>query len=203
MFHKRSVKEQIDRIAVLDLKTRQQRVLVEDDIAPKDVSSGHQAFARWHDAHSDTFRRRATNGDGQRRCRSGRDSTSQAISLHRHLTMRFLRWHMLIYVPEPTSGPSAVTPMWIDRKGRESGPAVSAPISDLAIVQLSPDGKRLLALSGASSDNDIWLYNLGRPSGYSASRQGDQRRCHLECGWFPCGVHIQSRRPICVLLDSC
>jgi serine/threonine protein kinase/Tol biopolymer transport system component len=185
LFHKRSLKEQIDRIVVLDLQTRQQRVLVEDGVAPKYVSSGHLVFARGTTLMAIPFDTKLLNVTGtpvavQEGIQHPRPFASSApdYALSSNGT--------LIYVPEPTSEPSAVAPVWVDRVGREIGPITGAPIFGLAIVRLSPDGKRLLALSDLSGDNDLWVYDLtGRP-GLRLVDKG----IIVDPLWHPDGAHV-------------
>jgi serine/threonine-protein kinase len=162
LFDKRSVKEQIDRIVVFDLQTRQQRVVAEDGNAPKYVASGHLLFARGTTLMAMPFDRERLIAKGtaiavQEGVQHPRPfaSTAPDYAVSANGT--------LIYVPEP-SGPSPTSPVWVDRSGRESGSITSAPISGLSIVQLSPDGKRLLAMSDTRGANDLWVFDLtGRP----------------------------------------
>jgi Tol biopolymer transport system component len=163
LFHKQSVKEQVDRVTVLELQTRQQRVLVEDGIAPKYVSSGHLVFARGTTLMSIPF-------DVERLTVMGSPVVVQEGVQHpRPFAFSAPDYALstngtLIYAPAATSGPGAVAPVWVDRRGREIGPITSAPIPGLLTLQLSPDGKRLLAMSDITSDNDLWVYDLtGRP----------------------------------------
>jgi hypothetical protein len=51
-------------------------------------------------------------------------------------------------------------PVWVDRRGQESGPA-AAGIADVHFPRLSPDGRRLAVIRGG----DLWVEDLqGRPS---------------------------------------
>ena len=164
LFHKRSIKEQIDRVVVLDLRTGQQRVLVDDGIAPNYLSSGHLVFARGTTLMAMPF-------DVERHTVSGSPvAVQEGIQHPRPFSASAPDYALssngtLIYVPEATTKPSAVTPVWVDRNGRETGSITSAPIPSLATVQLSPDGKRLLAMSNPRADsNELWVYDLtGRP----------------------------------------
>jgi Tol biopolymer transport system component len=50
--------------------------------------------------------------------------------------------------------------VWVDRKGREQGPAVQDPLPDPQNPRLSPDGNRVALMLGGN----LWVYDLtGRP----------------------------------------
>jgi len=72
----------------------------------------------------------------------------------------------LIYVPGPESGGSTatVTPVWVDRQGRQAGPVVNTPLLNPRNPRLSPDGTRLLVISGLGGRSELSVYRLdGRP----------------------------------------
>jgi len=184
LFHKRSVKEQIDRIVVLDLQTRQQRVLAEDGVAPKYVSSGHLVFARGTTLMAMPFDVERLNVTGtpvavQEGIQHPRPFASSApdYALSSNGT--------LIYVPEPTTGSTAVAPMWVDRAGRSLGLITGPSIPGLSTVQLSPDGKRLLTIGGPAGDSGLWVYDLtGRPGVRLVDRG------IIAPVWHPDGAHV-------------
>jgi dipeptidyl aminopeptidase/acylaminoacyl peptidase len=72
----------------------------------------------------------------------------------------------LIYVPgHQSSGPETpVTPVWVDRQGRPAGPVVTTPLAGPRNPRLSPDGTRLLLISGPAGKNELSVFHLdGRP----------------------------------------
>jgi serine/threonine-protein kinase len=69
----------------------------------------------------------------------------------------------LIYVPGPESAGSGenVIPVWVDRTGREIGPALNVAVQFPRGPRLSPDGKRLLLVSGPPGNADVSIFDLG------------------------------------------
>jgi hypothetical protein len=66
----------------------------------------------------------------------------------------------LVYVDAPGSlAPNARTLVWVDRMGKEE--SVAAPPRAYQHPRLSPDGTRV-ALSSIDQENDLWIWDLGR-----------------------------------------
>ena len=59
---------------------------------------------------------------------------------------------------------SVLAVVWVDRTGKVIGRAVPDLIANPRDPRLSPDGKRLLLVTGPDNDGDLWNYDLsGRP----------------------------------------
>jgi len=55
-------------------------------------------------------------------------------------------------------------PVWVDRQGRQAGPVVTTPLAGPTNPRLSPDGTRLLLISGPAGKNELSVFHLdGRP----------------------------------------
>jgi hypothetical protein len=183
LFHKRTVRTQLDRITLLDLETRQQRVLVEDGIAPRYASSGHLVYARGTTLMAVPF-------DVGRLAVSGTPVAVQE-GVQRPAPVAASDYSLsdsgtLIYVPANTAPTSSVTPVWVDRSGREIGPVVSTPLVQPSNIGLSSDGNRMLVEVGPAGDRDIWLHDLtGRPAIRLV-----ERRNNVSPVWHPDGARI-------------
>jgi Tol biopolymer transport system component len=69
----------------------------------------------------------------------------------------------LVYVPVSENAGSA-SAVWVDRRGEAVERAVRDSLTNPSDPRISPDGKRLLLVTGSSADGDIWNYDLsGRP----------------------------------------
>jgi Tol biopolymer transport system component len=54
--------------------------------------------------------------------------------------------------------------VWVDRRGQVVGRAVDEPIDRPREVRLSPDGRRLVIVTGEPNTGSLWIYNFdGRP----------------------------------------
>ncbi|HET9195673.1 MAG TPA: protein kinase [Vicinamibacterales bacterium] len=141
------------QIAVLDLRTGAQTVLIRGGRAARYVSSGHVVYAAAGRLHAVAF-------DLARLVVAGTPVIVQPE------------------VPVPANGGWAVTAdgtlvyvsggvpiverslVWVDRQGRET-PIPAAPPRNYAFPRLSPDGTRL-ALYIPDQEVDIWLWDLAR-----------------------------------------
>jgi Tol biopolymer transport system component len=144
------------RVAVLDLATRTQRVVAEGgmDVA---YSSGYLIFARGTTLMAQPFdpQRPDVTGEpiavlqGVRRTRGGATFAVAANGT-------------LAYVPSGPETPVRSALVWVDRSGRAVARAVDDPVENPRHLRLSPDGRRIAV--GASGAESVWLYDLdGRP----------------------------------------
>jgi dipeptidyl aminopeptidase/acylaminoacyl peptidase len=68
----------------------------------------------------------------------------------------------LAYVPGGEDGSTgAATVVWVDRAGNVVGRAVGDVLDAPRDPRLSPDGGRLLLVTGGENDGDLWSYDLG------------------------------------------
>jgi serine/threonine-protein kinase len=143
------------RVAVLDLATRQWRVLVQGGSSPRYAASGHLLYG-----HLGTLM--AVGFDAQRL-----ETTGNPVPVQEGIVTKggavanfgISDTGTLVYAP---GGAAAVQgrPVWVARDGREVAPLVDSDLDLPQFPRLSPDGRRL-ALNGAG---DLWVYDLeGRP----------------------------------------
>lgn len=143
------------RVAVLDLATRQWRVLVEGGGNPRYAASGHLLYG-----HLGTLM--AVGFDLQRLEVTGNPvPVQEGIVTKNGAVANFgiARAGTLVYAP---GGAAAVQgrPVWVGRDGRELDSIVTTDLDSPQFPRLSPDGRRL-ALNIAG---DLWVYDLeGRP----------------------------------------
>ena len=144
------------RIALLDLRTRASRILIEAGDGPLYTPSGHLVFLRGTStlmaAPFDLDRLTLTKEpvavlEGVR----GQD---YAVSLN----------GTLAYVPADDDARAAATLAWVNRAGQVVGSAITQPLENPRNVQVSPDGTRLAMITGPENAGVLWVYSLsGRP----------------------------------------
>ncbi len=149
-----------DRVAVLDLDTGEEKTVVEGGSNPAYVDTGHLVFARGDTLMAVPFKASelAVTGEpvalvqGIRRSAGG--AADYALSAN----------GTLAYVPGSAEAASSSAVVWVDRTGKVIGRAVPDLIANPRDPRLSPDGKRLLLVTGQDNDGDLWSYDLsGRP----------------------------------------
>jgi len=155
------VGDQSERVAVFDLATRSQRILVEGGANPTYSPSGHLVFARGTTLMAVRF-------DADRMAVIG--SPFPVVQEVRHPGLitaadyALSRDGTLIYVPAGfgTAGSGLAKVVWVERGGRSFGSAIDAPLKYPRDMRLSPDGRRLLITTALG---DISVYDLsGRPA---------------------------------------
>jgi Tol biopolymer transport system component len=159
VFH--AVENGVDRVAVVDLETGQEKILIEGGSNPAYVDTGHLVFARGDTLMAAPFdaAELAVTGDsvalvqGVRRPAGG--AADYALSAN----------GTLAYVPgDPAGSVAEAAVVWVDRSGTVVGRAVAELIESPRDPRLSPDGSRLLLVTGNEADGDLWNYDLrGRP----------------------------------------
>jgi serine/threonine-protein kinase len=142
------------QVAVLDLRTGTQKILVRGGTHAHYVQSGHLVYAA-----AGTLRAVAFDSD---RLEVGtmpvpvlsQVATTEAGGAEFDVS----RSGTLVYLP---GGVQAVarTLVWIDRQGRQE--LIKAPARGYLYPRLSPDGTRV-ALDIRDQDNDIWIWDTGR-----------------------------------------
>jgi serine/threonine-protein kinase len=159
VFH--AVENGVDRVAVVDLETGQEKTLIEGGSNPAYVDTGHLVFARGNTLMAASFdaAELAITGDpvalvqGVRRPAGG--AADYALSAN----------GTLAYVPSDQAGARADAALvWVDRSGTVVDRAVAELLESPRDPRLSPDGSRLLLVTGTEADGDLWNYDLrGRP----------------------------------------
>jgi serine/threonine-protein kinase len=143
-------------VAVRDLRTGTQKVLLRGGSHPHYMASGHLVYVaagtlraivldpnllETHGTAVPVLPRLATTGSGAGDFAVAADGT-------------------LIYVDAPGSlGATARTLVWVDRLGKEA--PVAAPPRAYEQPRLSPDGTRI-ALFSTDQEKDLWIWDVGR-----------------------------------------
>ncbi len=143
------------QIALLDLDTGDQRVLIPGGSHPRYVSSGHIVYGidgTLRAVGFDLDRLEVTTNpvpvlDGV----VTRNSGAADFGLSRDGS--------LIYVPGADAGAAAAGLVWVDRDGTEE--ALPAPSRAYRTPRISPDGTRV-ALGVRDEEDDVWVLDLSR-----------------------------------------
>jgi len=149
----------VERIRALDLETREVKTVVEAASNPAYVDTGHLVFARGEVLMAVPFdaSKLAVTGEavalvqGIRRSAGGRADYTLSVN------------GTLAYVPGDVVGNSAAV-VWVDREGNVVDRAIPELVPNPRDPRLSPDGNRLLLVTGPGNEGDLWSYDLrGRP----------------------------------------
>ena len=148
------------RVAVLNLETGEEKTVVEGGSYAAYVDTGHLVFFRGDTLMAVPFNASelAVTGEPVALVQGIRYPSGGApdFVLSANGT--------LAYVPSAAAAPSERAVVWVDRTGKVTGRAVPDLIANPRDPKLSPDGKRLLLVTGPDGDGDIWNYDLsGRP----------------------------------------
>jgi serine/threonine-protein kinase len=181
VFH--AVENGVDRVAALDLETGEERTLIEGGSNPAYVDTGHLVFARGSTLMAVPFNAAevAVTGDpvalvqGVRRPAGG--AADYALSAS----------GTLAYVPGGQDGSVGdATLVWVDRSGNVVERAVPDVLEAPRDPRLSPDGTRLLLVTGGETDGDLWHYDLGGRPPIPLALPGDSRFP----AWSPDGKQV-------------
>jgi serine/threonine-protein kinase len=162
-----------ERVAVLDLETGEQKILVDGGQNPFYASTGHLVFARGTTLMAAPFSVAELAVTGEPVAvlpgvRHPGGNTAADYSLSATGT--------LVYVPggdEDTVGREIV---WVDRDGRVTERAIAEPVENARDPRLSPDGTRLVLTTGVGNDGDVWVYDLGGRPPIPLAVVGDNRQ---------------------------
>jgi serine/threonine-protein kinase len=148
-----------ERIVALDLETGQEKTLIEGGASPSYVDTGHIVYARGTTLMAVPFDAAELSVTGEpvalvQGVRHPGLNTSADYALSATGT--------LAYVPASGDTLPGSAIVWVDRSGKVLGRAVPELVNAPRDPRISPDGKRLLLLTGA--EGAIWSYDLaGRP----------------------------------------
>jgi len=175
------------RIALLDLGTRQWRMLIEDGADARYVPTGHILFLRQGQLMAAPFDLQKREIHGQpvpvlpkvmqalNIPMSGNNSAAGQFSISRS------GW--LAYAAGGINPNAERTPVWVDHQGRES-PVMSKP-GQYAMARLSPDGKKI-ALTTSDAESRVDIYDLERGVLTPLTLEG-----MAKCGnWTPDGKRV-------------
>ena len=156
LFH--AVERGNDFVAVVDLETGEEKTLAEG-ANPAYADSGHIVFARGTTLMAVPFETTelAVTGEpvaliqGVRRTAGGAAHFAVSAS------------GTLVYEPssDDPESESLSAVVWVDRRGEVVERAVSDLVDNPRDPRLSPDGTRLLLVTGPIADADLWSYDLG------------------------------------------
>ena len=186
------------QVAVLDLRTGTQTVLIRGGSDARYVSSGHLVYAA-----AGTLR--AVAFDLARLAVVGTPvavlpqvlTTAQAGAA----SVAVAADGTLVYVSGGSGGRATQSLVWVDRQGQET--PMPAPPRNYAYPRLSPDGTRL-ALFIADQEIDIWLWDLARatltrvdlrPGGRHLTRSGRPMAASSSSARSGRARGISSRKP--------
>jgi serine/threonine-protein kinase len=138
------------QVAILDLRTGTQTVLIRGGSHARYVSSGHLVYAA-------AGRLQAVAFDLARLAVVGTPVTIHP-EVPTNAGLALAPDGTLVYIPGGVS-PLARSLVWVDRQGHET--PLPAPARDYAFPRLSPDGTRI-AIYIPDQEIDIWLWDLAR-----------------------------------------
>jgi Tol biopolymer transport system component/predicted Ser/Thr protein kinase len=149
-----------EQVAVLDLDTGEQKILVQGGTQVSYAPTGHLVFIRGTTLMAVPFDvdRLAVTGEPVALLQGVRHpgpTTAADYALSDAGT--------LVYVPGTAETATAAV-VWVDRDGRVAGRAVADSVENPRDPRLSPDGGRLVLTTGPVAAGNLWVYDLsGRP----------------------------------------
>jgi serine/threonine-protein kinase len=148
--------ESIDnsQIAVLDLETRNYRVLIQGGSNPRYSASGHIVYGVAGTLRAVAFDLDSLEARGTPvpvlEGASTKTTGAASFSISRDGTLVYLAGR---------ASTERRTIVWVDRQGREE--PIKVPPRAYTYLRLSPDGTRI-ALDIRDQENDIWIWDLAR-----------------------------------------
>jgi hypothetical protein len=175
----RQLEGEVQHVAVLDLETGEQRVLIEGGQNANYAATGHIVFARGTTLMAVPFDldRLAVTGEPVALLQGVRQIAPADYALSAGGT--------LVYVPD-TLSPATGALVWVDRTGRVTEQALSEPVANPRDPRLSPDGRRLALTTGRANEGDLWIYDLGGRLPIPLADEGDARFA----AWSPDGAQV-------------
>jgi serine/threonine-protein kinase len=162
-----------DFVDLLDLETGKEKRLVEGGANPIYVDSGHIVFARGTTLMAVPFKASELTVTGEPVALIQGVRRTPGGATHFSLSAT----GTLVYEPttanSESEGLSAL--VWVDRKGAIVDRALSDLVANPRDPRLSPDGTRLLLVTGAYGDGDLWNYDLGGRPPIPLALPGDNR----------------------------
>jgi Tol biopolymer transport system component len=174
-------------VAVLDLESREQRVIAAGGENAAYSPSGHLVFARGTTLMAQRFdlERLDVVGEPVALLQDVRRPTGSAADF------ALAANGTLVYVPADSGAPQAASKLvWVDRSGRAVAQAVEDSSERQFDPRLSPDGGRVVVSAGfvmLGSANNLWVHDLGgRPPIVLTDGTSDNRSAI----WSPDGKTI-------------
>jgi len=150
-----------NRIAVIDLDTKQEKTLVEGASNMFYLDTGHLAFARGDTLMAVPFdlSHLSVAGDPVALVQGIRHPAGGAADFVISAN------GTLAYVPASEATEATHAVVWVDRRGNVIGHAVPDLVVNGRDPRLSPDGKHFLLVTGLVGAGELWNYDLGgRPA---------------------------------------
>jgi serine/threonine-protein kinase len=180
LFTRFTVAEQRFYLVTLDLRTREQKVLVEDALLATYTATGHLVFARGATLMAVPFDPETLTVSGDGVALFGVRATALAATDY-----ALSANGTLVYVPgAETSRAGRI--VWVDRDGDVAERPLIEPVDNARDPRLSPDGSRLALTTGGINAGALWIYDLrGRPA-IPLADDGDSRIGR----WSPDGARV-------------
>jgi Tol biopolymer transport system component len=143
------------RIGLLNLRTGEQRVLLQGGVYPRSVPTGHLVYARAGSLFALPF-------DLDRfQIKASPVPLFEGISMATNIGFAdsFSNSGTLVYMKGDSSRLNRSL-VWVDRKGKPE--VIPGPPRDYTLLRLSPDGKRVAVSIKGADLFDIWVYELAR-----------------------------------------
>ncbi|HEY1342561.1 MAG TPA: hypothetical protein VGF59_33895 [Bryobacteraceae bacterium] len=146
-----------DQIAVLNLETKQEKTLVDGASNMFYLDTGHLVFARGDTLMAVPFNlsKLAVVGDPVSLVQGIRHPAGGAADFVISAN------GTLAYVPASEATEATYAVVWVDRHGKVIERAVRDLVVNGRDPRLSPDGKRLLLVTGLIAAGELWNYDLG------------------------------------------
>ena len=146
-----------ERIALLDLRTGEMRVLLDGGV-PKYAASGHLLFVQGTTLMAAPF-------DVDALALTGRAAAVQEGVRHPNLVSAVdfgvADNGTLVYVPSLEAQQRAAARLvWVNRDGQPVETVTPDPLAWPRHVRLSPDGQYVAAVTGFTSEQEIWVYSV-------------------------------------------
>ena len=182
------------QIAVLDLTTREQKILIRGGSHARYVPTGHLVYGVAGTLRAVAFDLRRLEVVGTPVPVLEQVMTTHGWGRqHEHLW----RWHAGLCAGRGAGG-CARTLVWVDRQGREE--PLKAPPRAYLYPRLSPDGTRV-ALDVRDQEQDIWIWDLARETLTRFTFDPAARYASgLDAGRAAGAVPFRAKRPVQSLL---
>ncbi len=161
------------KIVVLSLQTREQRVLIEGGTSARYVpgaagGTGYLVYYRAGALFAVPFdlKRLAVTGSPVSVLEGVSGLQGSGLA-----EFSFSDGGTLVYLPGGSAEGANATLVWVDRQGKEQ--ALAAPPRPYRVLRLSPDGQRVAATIGSSTQSDIWVHDIPRGGLTRITFQGD------------------------------
>ena len=170
------------QIAVLDLTTREQKILIRGGSHARYVPTGHLVYGVGGTLRAVAFDLRRLEVVG-----TPVPVLEQVMTTAAGAHMSISDDGTLVYVPGGVQAAPARTLVWVDRQGREE--PLKAPPRAYLYPRLSPDGTRV-ALDVRDQELDIWIWDLARET---LTRFTFDPRADTHPVWTPDGQRVVFR----------